>query len=274
MNTTKNFITSVLEIRVLLILSVLLLLAAMPAFAQQTKEQTNSMQKRERIEITFIKVKPEMVMDFETLIKTDVNPALAKGGAKWNDVWQTAVFGDEFEYVIVAPVENYAQYDGPSPMVKGMGKDIDAFYAKASKTLIGMRTVVYDVRQDLSYSPEMSAAPKMAVISLISVAPARNSEFENFLKTEFLPIIKKSGIRGYWTHQLAFGGDVNQYLIVALHENFAEVDKGHPVARVVGQDGMMKLMQKLPAGVVLRQERLIYRFSPELSYRPSTSATK
>jgi len=103
----------VAQMRGFLFLAALFLLTAMPAWAQ-TKEQPNTMPKRERMAIAFISVKPEMVPEFENMIKTDINPALAKGGAKWSNVWKIAGFGDAFEYVVVSPVENYAQYDGPA----------------------------------------------------------------------------------------------------------------------------------------------------------------
>lgn len=268
MKTTEKFIA--VRMRYFLFLAALFLLTAMPTWAQP-----NSMPKRERISISFVNVKPEMVPDFEAMIKTDIIPALAKGGAKQSDVWRTTGFGDSFEYVIVNPIENYAQYDGPSPMMKGMGKEgMAAWVAKASRMVNGVRTVAYDLRPDLSYITNMTEPPKMAVVTTVTVAAGRNAEFENFIKNEWLPVIKQSGIKGYWVQQVAFGGDVNQYLIATLHENFAEVDKGNPVARVVGQDGMMKIQQKLPAGVIVRQERIISRFVPELSYRPTTTANK
>lgn len=250
-------------------LTALLIFTAVSAGAQ-TKEQPGSTAQRERMSLTFINVKPEMVPDFENMIKTDILPALAKGGAKHSDVWQTIGFGNSFEYVIVNPIEKYAQYDGPSPMMKGMGKEgMAAWAAKASRMVNGVRTVAYDLRPDLSYMTELQEPPKMAVVTTVTVTPGRNAEFENFIKNDWLPVIRKSGIKGYWTHQVAFGDDVNQYLIVVLHDNFAEIDKGSPVARVIGQDGMAKLQQKLPVGVIVRQERTVSRFVPELSYRPA-----
>ncbi len=269
MKTIEKFVVA--QMRGFLFLAALFLLTAMPIWAQ-TKEQPNSMPKRERMAITFISVKPEMVPDFENMIKTDIKPALAKGGAKWSDVWQTAGFGDTFEYVVVNPVENYAQYDGPSPMMKGMGKEgMAAWLAKASKMVNGVRTVAYESRPDMSYDTKMTEPPKLAVVTLLTVAAGRNAEFENFIKNDWLPVVKQSGVKGYWVSQVMFGGDVNQYLIVVPHENFAEMDKGNPVARVLGQDGMMKLQQKLPAGVIAHQERIVSRYLPELSYRPATA---
>jgi hypothetical protein len=244
-----------------------------PLFGQTTS--TASQQAPSRIEITIVSAKPEMTMEFENLVKNELNPALAKAGVKWLDVWQTAGFGNEFDYVFVSPIENYAQFDGQSPLVKALGKEgAAAWYAKASKMVNNVRTMSYIVRDDLSHNTKMTALPKMAVVSRVSVAPGRNAEFENFIKNDYLPPTKQSGIAGYWVSQLQFGGNVNEYLTVTLHENFAELEKGPPPGRVLGRDGLMKLMQKMPNGVVLHQERIFARFNPELSFRPSQTASK
>ncbi len=265
MKTVKKFV--VVQLRGFLFLSALFILAAMPCWAQNKDQQAA---KRERIEITIVSVKPEMVMEFENTVKNELNPGLAKGGIKWNDVWQTAGFGNEFEYVFVSPISNFAEYDGPGPLVKGLGKEgAAAWYAKAGKMVNSVRSMAYEVRDDLSYNTKMTGPPKMAVVSHISVAPGRNTEFENFIKNDLLPVVKQSGIAGYWVQKTVFGGDVNEYLTVTLHENYAELEKGPPQVRVLGQDGAMKLLQKLPAGVVLHQERIVSRYNPELSYRPA-----
>lgn len=228
-----------------------------------------------RIAITIVSVKPDMVPDFENMIKSEYNPAIAKGGAKWSDVWQTAAFGKSFDYIFVAPIDNFAQYDGQSPLMKGLGKEgFAAWVAKASKMINGVETKVYTVREDMSYNTKMTAPPKMAVVSFVSVAPGRTAEVENFIKNDLLPVVQKSDVRGYWVHSLAFGGDVNEYLTVTLHENFAELEKGPPQRRVLGQEGAAKLMQKLPAGAIVHQERILARFNPDLSYRPAQTATK
>lgn len=237
--------------------------------------QDQSRTARGRIAVTTIKIKPDMVSDFQNMVNDEVNPAIAKGGIKWQDIWQPATFGEGFEFILVSPIENFAQYDSPGPLAKGLGREgYAAWAAKSTKMVSSLRTCAYEMRSDLSYEPEMTAPPKMAVVNFVSVAPGRNTEFENFIKGEWLSAVKKSGIRGYFVHQLVFGGDINEYMVVALHENFAELDKGQPAARVLGQESMTKLMQKLPVGVVTHQERIVARFNAELSYRPAPAMAK
>lgn len=268
MKTIEKLIS--VQTRGILFLNALFLLLAAVSVPCSAQNKNQPMPKRERINVTIVSVKPEMTTDFENLIKNEYNPGITKGGAKWSDVWRSAAFGNAFDYVFVGPIDSFAQFDGVSPLMKGLGKEgAAAWFAKAGKMVTNVHSTAYEVRDDLSYFTKMTGPPKMAVITYISVAPGRSAEFENFIKNDFLPVIKQSGIAGYWVNKTMFGGDVNEYVTVALHDNFAELEKGPPTFRVLGQDGAMKLMQKLPVGVVVHQERIFSRYVPELSYRPA-----
>lgn len=269
MNIIETVIAA--RMRYVVVLSALFALFAVP-MCSQNKDMPA---KHDRVIITIVTIKPDMRMDFEKMIKNDYNAAVAKGGGKWSDVWMPANFGNTFDYVFVAPFDGYAQFDGMSPLMKGLGKDGAAgFYAKAGRMVSNVHGAAYDVREDLSYDTKMAGPPKLAVVTFTSVAPGRASEYENFIKNEMLPVVKKSDIGGWFTQRLLFGGDVNEFVTIALHENFAELEKGPPSMRVLGQDGSMKLMQKLGSGVVVHQERIVARYVPELSYRPAVSLTK
>ena len=266
-------------IRLLSTAALLLSLAAI-AFAQTPKASpgpaaSQPTSQGERLSVTIVSVKPGMVGEFQSFVKNDTNPALIKGGAKWSDVWATMI-GDVFEFIIVSPVDNFAQLDSPGPLEKGLGKEgLMAWRVKADRLVNGVRSSVMVFRPELSYEPKMTGPPQLAVATFTYVAPGRNAEYENFVKNDALPVIKQSQIAGYWVQQTIFGGDPNEYIILTLQNNFAELDKGPPAIRVLGEEGAAKLMQKLPAGVVTRAERKIIRYIPELSYRPQpTTANK
>lgn len=230
---------------------------------------------RQRLAVTVVQVKPEMVAEFEALIRNEYNPALAKAGVKWSDVWRTAQFGDVFEFTFVSPINSFAQFDGPGPLERALGKEgAGAWYAKASRMINGVRGFVMTHDQELSHEGKMDGPPKMAVVSYVSVAPGRNAEYEGFIKNEVLPVIKKSDVPGYWFQRVGLGGDAGQYITLTLHNNFADLEKGPPTRRVLGQEGAAKLTQKLPAGVVTRSESRVIRLVPELTYRPTQPASK
>jgi hypothetical protein len=258
-----------------------LLLAAaqsQPSFAQTTNTNTGQTAapapgQRQWLSITVVSVKPEMMTEFQNFVKNETNPALRKGGAMWRDVWTTAASGDAFEYVIVAPIDNFAQYDGPGPLEKGLGKEgFAAWQAKASRYVNSVRRFVIRTRPDLSYEGKRTGPPKLAVVSHIHLATGRGQDFEDYTKNDFLPVVKQ-GQATYRVAETVFGGDVNEYITLTLRDSFADLDKGPVTVQVLGAEGAAKLFQKLPAGTVVHIERYVARFVPELSIMPA-EATK
>ena len=263
-----------------LCVAALLLAAAQsqPSVAQTTN--TNSGQtaapapdQRQWLSITVVSVKPEMMTEFQNFVKTETNPALRKGGAMWRDVWQTtAAAGDAFEYVVVAPIENFAQYDGPSPLEKGLGKEgLAAWQAKASRYVNSVRRFVIRTRPDLSYEGKRTGPPKLAVVSHLHVAPGRGQDFENYTKNDFLPVVKQGQVT-YRVAETIFGGDANEFITLTLRESFADIDKGPVAVQVLGAEGAAKLFQKLPTGTLVHVERSFARYVPELSIMPGEKA--
>jgi hypothetical protein len=91
-----------------------LLLAVQSAISQTPTPTPAGPPGPEFLSITVVSVKPEMMMQFQDFMKTTTNPALQKGGLKWREVWQSGnAAGDAFEFVLVAPVGKFAEYDGP-----------------------------------------------------------------------------------------------------------------------------------------------------------------
>lgn len=224
-------------------------------------------------EVVVITVKPEMAMEFGKLVKTEYNPAFIKGGGKESNVWNTAI-GNVYEFVFVQPIEKFAVMDGQSALEKGLGKEgAAAFFAKADKMVSSVRTYIIQTRPDLSYMTEMKSPPKLAIVAHITVAQGRENDFENFTKNEWLPVVSKSGIAGYLMSKVIFGGNISEYISLTLQENFADLDKGIPTARVLGQEGAMKLQQKLPAGTIVSLERYVAMYNSDLSVM-QTVATK
>ena len=220
--------------------------------------------------ISVVRVKPEMVTEWQDLQKNVVNPALKKAGVKERSVFETAVFGESYEYVVITPITSLAQYDEPmSPLRKTLGEDAYRDYqAKSRRCVVSVQTFGDLARLDLSYMGKMAtmtAPPKLVVVNSISVLPGRTAAFENLVKTDILPVMKKADVIGYFISQTMFGGDGNGYTSVTFVDSFAEIGKGSPFQRVLGPAGSAALFAKY-AGVVAHQERSIARFNPELSF--------
>ena len=255
-----------------------LLVAAMPviqAQAQNTNQSTQADAQSNMISITVVRVKPEMDTAFRNLMRAKTNPALRRSGMKWRDVWQTASFGNLFEYFIVAPIDNLAQYDSPPALERALGKaGYEAWRLEVGRMINDARTFAARYRPDLSYETELTAPPKLGVVTFYHVMPGRSADFEETFKNDILPVIKRSTVKNFWVQQTAFGGDVNEYITLALQENFADVDKGSPVIRVLGQERGMELMRNLSRGNVSHIERMIIRFVPELSFRQTQTTNR
>ena len=224
----------------------------------------------ELLNITVVSVKPGMNAEFQDLIKNTTNPGLKKGGLVWRTVWQsTAAGGDAFEYVLVSPVGKFAEYDGPGALEKGLGaQGFAAWQTKASTMVTSVCRLIVRTRPELSFERQPPGQPKLAVVTSIHVAPNRNSDFENFVKNDYIPVMKQAQVT-YLVSQTIFGGDANEYVTLTLRDSFADLDKGPVTVQALGQEGSQKLMQKIPAGTVVHVERSLLRIMPDLSFMPA-----
>ena len=230
---------------------------------------------RQLLSVTEVSVKPEMMAEFQRFMTNETNPALRKGGVKSRDVWQrTDAAGDPFEYIIVMPVDNFAQFDGGGPLEKALGRDgYAAWREKAGRYVASVRRYVIRTRPDLSHQGKMAGPPKLGVVSTIRVAPGRGQEWANYTMNDFMPVFRKAGAT-YLVAETMFGEDVNEYITVTLRDSFADIDKGPIPVQVLGADGARQLNQKLPAGVITHVKRSFVRYVPELSIMPAQAANK
>jgi hypothetical protein len=223
--------------------------------------------------VNVVHVKPEMALEWEEFQKKETIPTLQKAGIEQRDAWRTAI-GEAYEVAFVTPIANLAVRDEPNPMVKALGEDGARAYAEKNRRLIaGSRSFVIRTRPDLSYAPTSNDSPKLAVLSSLSIAPGRITDYENYVKTDVLPIQKKAQSLGYLVSQTMFGGDGNEFVTLAMVNSFADLDKGPAALRVLGPEGAAKLSAKT-AGIISRSERIVIRYDPELSFKVASSTAK
>jgi hypothetical protein len=167
-------------------------------------------------------------------------------------------------------VAKLADFDGPGALEKGLGpQGLSAWQTKAGTLVNTVRRFIIRTRPDLSFATQRTGAPKLAVVQFVHVAPNRNGDYENFLKNDFVPVMKQAGVT-YLVSQTIFGGNGNEYITLTMRDSFADLDKGPVHVQALGQEAAQKLMQKMPAGAVVQLERSITRFVPELSIMPAT----
>ena len=220
--------------------------------------------------ISVVHVKPDMVAEWQDLQKNVVNPALKKAGVKERSIFETAVFGEGYEFVVITPITSFAQYDEPmSPLRKALGEDAFRDYlAKSRRSIVSVHTYGEMARPDLSYTGKMASMtgpPKLVVVNSVSIVPGRAAAFESMVKTDILPVMKKADVIGYFISQSMFGGDSWGYTSVTFVDSFAEIGKGSPFLRVLGPAGSATFFAKF-AGLVAHQERVIARYNADLSF--------
>lgn len=252
---------------------------AAPAQAQTTTANSQTAAQpavpRQLLSVSEVSVKPEMMAEFQRFMTSETNPALRKAGVKWRDVWQrTDAAGSPFEFIIVMPVDNFAQFEGGGPLEKALGREgAAAWREKAGRYVTSVRRYLIQTRPDLSHEGKREGPPKLAVVSQISVAPGRGQEWASFTMNDFMPVFRKAGAT-YLVAQTLFGDDVNEFITLTLRDSFADIDKGPVPVQTLGAEGAMQLNQKLPAGVVTHVKRSFIRYVPELSIMPAQTSNR
>ena len=140
-----------------------------------------------------------------------------------------------------------------------------------AKLIVSTRTYALRDRPDLGLKTEGTPMAKLGVLASVEVVPGRATEWETILKNEWTPALKKAGVANYGVSQVVFGGSAGQYYTFTPIENYAQLDKGHPITQSIGEAGMNKILAKMSAST-RSVERFIIRYDEELSFRTSQTS--
>lgn len=227
----------------------------------------------QRFQITIVNVKPDALTDWLALQQKETIPALKKIGAVSRDAWTTSIFGTGFEYVFVAPIEKFANYDNPQgPFVRALGQEGARIYNDKVRKMIASQQTLAITMLPESIMPPPSYQPKFLVLNFSYVTPGRADEFLAFWRNELMPVLRKAKPVGYALSRTLHGGDANEFAAARYLEKMADLDAPPLPTQVLGAEAAAKLAPK--PGVVQRQERRIYRYVPELSFGPATSSNR
>jgi hypothetical protein len=223
--------------------------------------------KRQMIQVTVVRIKPDMLTEWIEFQKNETIPMLKKAGVKSRDAWTTGVFGETGLYAFVTPIDNFNQYDGDNPPTRALGADgARAYGEKNRRFVVSAHTTAEQLRSDLGYEMKMTGPPKLALLSSVQVASGKAPEFEGLIKSDVVPVMKKARV-GYAVSQTVLGGDINEFTSLIFYDSFAEIGKGHPFDRILGAEGARALTAKA-AAFVTHVERNIIRYVPDLSFAP------
>ena len=219
--------------------------------------------------VTIVTAKSEFAREANAFIKDEYIPAQIKAGIKHLECWRP-VFGGANEYWFIAPMENFAAMDKPNTgaLLKALGSPeaVVAFTDKINRLSASSRRFVIRVQPELSYLKPDAPLAKIAVVQNLELAGTRGAEFENYLKNDALPLVKKSGRIGRVTAYSVYGE--TGLFIFEPQESFANLDKGGSIRQVLDVEAVRKMQAKLVEVVARTKPATVITLRPELSILP------
>ncbi|HEX4948955.1 MAG TPA: hypothetical protein VFZ34_19915 [Blastocatellia bacterium] len=251
--------------------ALLLTLVLTPFCFGQTKaaEKSDAPAPRQLLSVQYVRIKPGMRTEWIEFRKNETLPMLHKAGVKNQVVWNASVFGESVSnYLIITPIDNWANFDGPAWAVKALGEEAARAYRTKSASFIeSSHTIAIETRPELSFQP--TGQPKLMVLTETVIENGYNTEYENFVKTKFLPLAKKANPKGYRVSRVIYGGNLNLYRGAALVDSFEELGK---YREALAKEMAAAKYSSKGVGIVSR-ENAVYRFVPELSIVPAPVTT-
>ena len=235
-----------------------------PAWAQQRNIRS----------VTFYRVKPDRVGDFQGAIK-EYNSVLLKGGSdRYYTVWQSLT--GSLQYARVTYHSKWAELDtvvAQDPRLKEQAADLQRIGARITQCTESTDRIIEEVLPELSL-PQTNDIPNFVRTLRSRVRPDKVNDYMALVKAEILPSVKKSGLKHYSVAQARYGAPSTEFLTVVGLNKWAELDEPFGVAKALGQDGYQRLLTKIRP-LLLESEYNIYRFQRDLSYLapPSKAAT-
>jgi len=186
-------------------------------------------------------VKLDMLNEWLDLEKNELVPALKKGGVSTQSVFATA-FGTTGEYVIIRPLDKYADLDGPSLLVKALGQaGADRLVARVRRCLESQ--TVYTQTRMVDISNVVTPPPEVIVSVRYRITPGKMDDFRALVKSDLLPVYKKAKVQ-FVVNQRGPGANVNDVTMSTGFQKFAEMDGGTFPTRQLGAEGAAALNAK------------------------------
>jgi len=224
-----------------------------------------------RIRVQVTQVKPDMAAAYQNVIRTEIVPALKKAGQPWQWMFTTGAVGQGATFVTVRPIANYAEFDQPGALGRALTPEGAAkVVAKITPTIVGQTSWVQTLNQNASIQSNSPTPPALVLVQDFHVIPGKNGEFANIMTMEYLPAMRKAGVKDFWVYNVnlgdAPGGTVSVVRVIA---NYAELDP-QPGGGLLVRGGLtQEQAQQLNArraALISSTETNVYRYVPDLSY--------
>jgi len=218
------------------------------------------------IQITTVRVKPDMIDKWRGIYKNEIVPAYKKARLPSFAVWRNSPFGDTYEFTLVTPIGKFAQFDAMSPLTKVM-KTADRLRVEAelNRCVAGAFSVALLSQPDISVVKEGAVAPPLIMVQTVTLAPKNVNAYLAFLKEEMKPVIQKAGVDVWLVYRHVFGSEGNQITTIRSMSGYAELDAGPLTSRILGPDEAVRLGAK--GNQFLDSSRIVVaQYDKEISY--------
>ncbi|HEV2176573.1 MAG TPA: hypothetical protein VGW33_05145 [Terriglobia bacterium] len=230
------------------------------------------------LDVEMVRVKPEKQVEFDALNKKMAEANRRNHGDNW--ITQETLYGENNVVYYVSLRANYGAIEKGqeafiSAATKAFGKaGLDKLFQDYSNTIISSRSEVRRRRWDLSYNPPDAAAyirmvgqARWVRTIIVHVKPGQDLVFEAALRAINGAAQKSNEPASVFVSQGDSGERGNVYYISWLLPSLADVDKGTPLPKMLGEKGFQNFLRSV-AESAQGSETIISRVVPEESNPP------
>lgn len=222
-----------------------------------------------RIRVQVTHVKPDMVQQWQNLIRAEAIPAQKKAGIAWRHTWADGgPFGENARFVSVQPVTNFAQFDQGSTITRALGAEGAAKYqAKLQPTIVSSRAWIDTLQPDDSIDSRAATPPALILVQTYQTLPGKGQELSELWRAEYLPRYRKAGVRDVWVYTATFGAPLGQVTVVRPISKYAELDLQPGLLQRGGlsPEAAQKVNARR-AALISGTESTVLRYLPDLSF--------
>lgn len=217
--------------------------------------------------ITQVQIKPEFRTEYEASQK-EITAAYKKAGLS-RIVLQTVV-GDTGEYISIAPFGKFADMDTPS-LMSWPNTLPQPLVKRVTGYMVSMHRTTYLDLPEISINTDVPNPGEYSHVTMWHLAPGKAEAFIEFMKSDYLPAMRKADIANLWLSRPIFGGDLSDRVMVRPLHKLAELDGGPIATKALGAEGARQLAAK-QSGIIDGAHFTIVRVRPELSNMPAPPA--
>lgn len=217
--------------------------------------------------VQVVRLRPDMVTEWLNLQRTEVLPAIKKGGQTSRVVLRTMV-GNSYEFMVMNPFPSWAAMDGDRPLVRGLGAAAAAALDAKLMKCIQSQTSYMSTRND---SLSIAATDANVVRTTVRrFVPGKRAEYETLLRAEVLPAMRKARemgkIAGYTYMARGAGAGANEFTETEHFAKFADLDGGNPLNLALGSAQAANAVNAKRTALATTVQTVVRRRVADLSY--------